>query len=217
MQYPNYGLGRIPVSDTKDQLHLMSALPTVAVTRTVMHWPGAVILDQGPYPFCVGYAWKGFKRIAPTITNTGLSATQIYTRAQELDEWPGSSYNGTSVRAGAKVLQEEGVLEEYLWAQTITDITNWLLTRGPVVMGTDWRRGMFTPDNTGRIHTGGESVGGHAYLLSGYNSHTKLVRIINSWGRGWGQAGRAWIHEDDLQMLLANGGEACTAVERKIA
>lgn len=213
MQTASHGLGRLYAPDERDNLHLMSVEPTL---RTVMHWPGAVILDQGNTPQCVGYAWKGYKKIAPVITNTGLLAPQIYRRAQQLDEWPGENYPGTSVRAGAKVLEEEGILQEYMWAYNITTITNWLLTRGPVCVGTDWYNNMFHPDTNGRLHIGGGVAGGHAYLLSGYNSKTKLVRMINSWGRMWGQAGRAWIHELDLAELLSNNGEACTAVERKV-
>jgi hypothetical protein len=216
MQYPDYGLGRIAAPDDRDLAHLMRAALPIAVPKpATMHWPGATILDQGPYPHCVGYACKQWKQIAPVTNKGGLSATQIYFRAQDIDEWPGNNYAGTSVRAGFKALQEEGIVEEYVWAQSVQDITDWLLLKGPVIVGTNWYSDMFIPNLKGYVQPTGGQVGGHAYLLAGYNSKTRAIRIVNSWGRGWGQQGRAWIHENDMANLLADHGEAVGALERR--
>jgi C1A family cysteine protease len=37
----------------------------------------------------------------------------------------------------------------------------------------------------------------------------------NSWGKGWGQKGRAWITFNDLEALIEDYGEACVATEIK--
>ena len=36
----------------------------------------------------------------------------------------------------------------------------------------------------------------HAALVVGYDSDRKLLRILNSWGPGWGKKGKAWMSED---------------------
>jgi hypothetical protein len=56
-------------------------------------------------------------------------------------------------------------------------------------------------------------MGGHAYLLSGYRDDTKLFKVTNSWGAGWGQQGHAWLRFNDLDVLFQNRGECVTATE----
>jgi hypothetical protein len=136
----------------------------------------------------------------------------IYHEAQKRDEWPGEDYDGSSVRAGAKYMKEQGRLAEYVWAASADEVARWLLTSGPVVLGTDWYADMFTPTE-GQVHIGGEVVGGHAYLAIGFNSKLQAFRCINSWGRGWGENGRFWLDTADLAYLLASNGEACAGVE----
>jgi C1A family cysteine protease len=150
----------------------------------------------------------------------GLPFGEIYCAAQKRDPWVGDcdnpQYDGTSVRAGAKYLQELGYVGEYLWAFNSTDVTNWLLSgKGPIVLGTVWYNSMFYPDEKGivPVHPESGGAGGHAYLVVGANLDKGMIRIVNSWGTGWGQNGRAWIKLTDLDKLLQQQGEACTAIE----
>jgi C1A family cysteine protease len=39
----------------------------------------------------------------------------------------------------------------------------------------------------------GDVVGGHAVLLVGYDLNSRLWRVRNSWGTGWGEGGYAWL------------------------
>lgn len=125
----------------------------------------------------------------------------------------GNSYNGTSVRAGAKILMREGYISSYNWAWDIETIKNTLLTKGPMVVGTVWNYDMFFPNEKGIITATGEQMGGHAYLLDGINVKKKLIRIKNSWGRNWGKNGFAYISFDDMAKLISQYGEACLATE----
>jgi len=86
------------------------------------------------------------------------------------------------------------------------------------VVGTSWLYDMFFPkwdSKLGKflIRASGNLAGGHAYLLDGVNTQQGLVRIKNSWGRDWGHEGFAYMPLPDLEMLIADGGEACLAVE----
>ncbi len=42
----------------------------------------------------------------------------------------------------------------------------------------------------------GESIGGHAMLVVGYDDEKHAFKIINSWGKNWGDSGYGWIDYD---------------------
>jgi hypothetical protein len=91
-----------------------------------------------------------------------------------------------------------------------------VLEIGPVVVGTVWTEDMFYPDRDGVIRPTGDSIGGHAYLLNGYDTQSGLFRIKNSWGHSWGIDGHAFLHINDLALLLDADGEACLALEQEL-
>lgn len=212
------GLGRRPAPDERDRGYPMRAALPREMPPNTRYWRGGQILNQGPYPHCVGYAWRQWMNSAPIMTRqqSGPDAVRIYGEAQKVDEWPGEGYDGTSVRAGVKVLQSLGHVEQYLWAWDMPTIRDFVLLRGPVVLGTVWTSQMFTPDRAGFLWAFGDEVGGHAYMAIGYSSERKAFRCVNSWGRGWGQSGRFWLHEGEMAKLMERWGEACAAVERKV-
>jgi C1A family cysteine protease len=84
---------------------------------------------------------------------------------------------------------------------------------GPVVVGTNWYNGMFYPNRNGLIKISGRIAGGHAYVINGVNTVTRLFRIKNSWGQSWGQSGHAYISFTDMERLIRERGEICFAVE----
>jgi len=42
----------------------------------------------------------------------------------------------------------------------------------------------------------GESVGGHAMLVVGYDDEKHAFKLINSWGKNWGDKGYGWVDYD---------------------
>lgn len=219
---PPYGLGRFPAEDDRDRLHLMTSVLPAAPGRTYRYWnPSGWWGNQGSTPQCVSYAWIHWLEDGPVThpeTPHGgreplLDPDDVYRRAQRIDEWPGENYDGTSVRAGAKILQAEGVIGEYVWAWDADTVVTALLETGPVVVGTWWYDRMFYPDGEGLLTVGGRRAGGHAYVLNGVNVDKGLVRIKNSWGRRWGKDGYAYLTIADLDRLISEQGEACLATE----
>lgn len=217
------GLGRVPSFDIRDMAHPMRSIlkpKTPAITQKYW-WTSGWWGDQGATSQCVGYAWAHFLEDSP-VTHPDPAKTaivkpeDIYREAQLIDEWPGENYDGTSVRAGVKVLQKLGYIESYLWAWDLNTVVNALLTTGPVVVGTNWYEGMYTPNSKGLIKIAGEAIGGHAYLLNGVNTKTKMIRLKNSWGREWSNGGHATISFADMERLISEYGEACLAIERKV-
>lgn len=212
-------LGRIHAPDPRDKQHMMHAVLPKRVTIASKIWSPGIILDQGDKPQCVAYSWTGFLLATPTRTRIGeLGGSSSYTdalyrRAQAIDEWPGEDYDGTSVRAGAKALAEQKRLSEYVWAFDADTLKRFVLTRGPAVIGINWYDTMFAPNAAGFLVIDGPLAGGHAILVLGYSTNKKAFRLLNSWGGSWGQKGRAWLRDADMQRLIAEDGEACSAIE----
>jgi hypothetical protein len=244
----HHGLGRRAAPDPRDADYpLRAVLPTPPPTRT-RSWPAyRWRLNQGAYSECVEFAWTHFLLDSPTThalpdaraafsfmwadthpDGDGLpGAGALYKAAQQVDEWPGDAYDGTSVRAGAKVLQAAGLIGDYRWTQTEADLVDCLLTQGPVVVGTDWPEGWFEPDARGRVGTPDASAGGHAWKVDGihldgssrmFGRGVPYVRAKNQWrnpdGELWGHGGFFYARLDDVAALIFDrDGEACRALE----
>jgi len=215
---PDHGLGRLYAPDPRDaNFPMRAALPSAPSTRTYRYWnANGWWGDQGQTSQCVAYAWAHWLEDGP-VSQRGvapiLNPAAIYHDAQLVDEWPGEDYDGTSVRAGAKVLKTAGFITEYRWATRLEEIVAALLDVGPVVVGFSWYQEMFEPDEAGLIHIGGSLAGGHAFVLDGISTPHKLIRMKNSWGREWGKNGFAYLAFEDVDHLLQEDGEACLATE----
>jgi len=191
----------------------------------------ATALDQGSTGTCVGHGWRNFLRCAPVKTEkTGPSAFDIYREAVKLDPWadnddeatlpdgdPGLD-SGTSVRAGAQAVTKLGRLKSYVWAFELQPAVEWVLTTGPVVLGTNWYSSLSRPDAEGisRITPTANVVGGHAFLWRGANTKRALALCSNSWGDEWGRSGEFFLPFRDLERLIHEDGEVCTAVEKRL-
>ncbi len=197
--------------------------PPVPARRRM--WRQGTVLDQGTEGACVGFGWMGSYLAAPKAAspqpdaNAGARvALDVYSRAKKIDEFPGEDYSGTSVLAGAKIMQQDGRVSEYRWCFGIDDVRDAILTHGPVVIGVPWYEGMY--ETKGLVQISGQNVGGHCILLTGYDPALKfggtpreVFRWRNSWGKSYGLNGSAFIQASDLARLLGEGGEACVPVK----
>lgn len=220
-----------PRHDPRSRSYPVRAALPKAVRETGKQWlPGRVVTDQGHEGACVGHAWTNDALAAPKAdTKATAAAADVYARgvyrsAQRIDEWPGEAYDGTSVLAGAKVMQSRGHMVEYRWAFSIDDVKDSVIERGPVVIGVPWFEDMYQTGANGLVRVGGPLVGGHALLVYGYHpgasvpgvdGPVRLFRWRNSWGRSYGINGNGWIRYEDLRDLLAGQGEACVPVGRR--
>jgi hypothetical protein len=202
---------------------------TLPVRKTWSINPKA--LDQGDTGTCVGHAWRNFLRCAPILTEkTGPSAFDIYRSAVLKDTWSQNDDEaqlpdrdagldfGTSVRAGAEAITAFGRLKSYVWTFELQPAVEWVLTQGPVVLGTNWYSSFMHPDAEGivRITPNAQISGGHAYLLRGVDTRRALARCANSWSDNWGVSGNFYVPFRDLERLIHEDGEACSAVEKRL-
>lgn len=178
-------------------------------------WRVDVSLDQGNEGACVGFGWAHELAARPSVhPMTNQSALVLYHAAQKLDQWPGENYEGTSVLAGAKVVQAMGFLAEYRWAFGESDLALAVGYKGPAVLGINWYSGMDAPqiDSVGRrwLKPTGGIRGGHCLISHGYNVPLNAYKVWNSWGA----PSEFYIHKDDMAFLLSNQGEACIPLKR---
>jgi len=159
-----------------------------------------------------------------------LSESWLYWKSKEIDAWPGEE--GTSIRYAMKVLNRIGVPTESAWPYDDVDfgepkgwadmIARWALidsywrinnmvelkaalTDGPVPIGIPCFYEIFFTGDDGLIEypeNPNQIYGGHAICAVGYDDNTKLVKIKNSWGYGWGENGYGYLPYDYIDDFL---------------
>lgn len=217
------GLGRYPGEDDSRDKPLRAALELVGATKTrgMSFWYSPLPrLDQGREGACVGFARTINYNASPGIHHLDNQyAHDLYKRAQELDEWEGTNYEGTSVRAGAKAAVEKGLISVYRFTQDVEEMLLWLLNHGPVTLGTNWYEGMFEAkkQNGYYIEPTGQIAGGHSYTLTEVRrlrDAKDYVGFQNSWGDDWGYHGKAKMTIDTLRHLVGEeDAAACVSTE----
>lgn len=206
---------------------------------TAKSWVCKPRLDQGREGACVGFGWAHELAASPATVKTlngapideRFARERLYWEAQKIDPYPGGSYpgatprsEGSSVLAGAKVVQALGLIDEYRWAFGIDDLLLALAHAGPAVLGTNWLTGMFHPRPSGLLEVTGTVAGGHCWLargvilrprLTGERIDEPVIRARNSWGPDWGTDGDFFVRASQLEALLQDDGEACVPMGRR--
>ena len=225
------GLGRRFIPDPEDRKYPMRAvLRPRAIPQQRYYQTGRQLpLDQGNTGTCVAHAWTAFLYAALMMSRTAPSPYDTYREIVKVDEWDDNDFEatspriqdlqfGTSVRAGAKVMQAQGHLKNYVWSRDADEMALWLLTgQGTIVLGTTWYWDMGDLRDGGFAYPTGGVAGGHAYLAIGYSRNYKAFRCLKSWGSEFGAKGRFWIHHQDMDKLVKlEDGEACAAVQQVV-
>lgn len=232
-----YGLGRIHVPDDRDCLYPIGlVLDRLSPARRTTPWKRTRVLDQGQTGTCVGHGWRGWYENEPKLhaPTDGPDAFAIYRRAVRLDEWPDNDADatapqdqlqaGSSVRAGAKAMQADGLIGSYVWATKASEIADYVtrVDGSPVVVGTNWYRSMFEPNpKTGLVRVAGGLAGGHCWVVNWWDG--KHFTGYTSWGQDFGIkdadgiGGEFTFTAATLNRLLREDGEACCGVEIAVA
>lgn len=210
-------LDRLVSFDERSRAYPIRTLVAGKVPRSYTWAGGPAVLDQGTEGACVGFSIAGELAARP-VAIAGVNeqtAFTIYRAAQMIDEWPGEGYSGTSVLAGMKTATLSGYYTGYRWAFSLLDLILAIGYAGPVVLGVNWREGMWDPDADGTLHVEGAVAGGHAIMARGVSVTKKLIRLRNSWGPDWGLNGECFVSYADMQKLLDDDGEASIPVGRR--
>lgn len=210
---------------TADRLHEIPRQLTPGARRRTLPWhlSPAIPLNQGDTDACTIYFVLHALLAAPHVHAAefiaGLSPLAMLMAAKRVDEWPGEDYDGTSARAALKIFQQAGLIGDYLWATDEDIAKEYLATRGPLGLGSDWWTGMDTPDAHGYVEPTGTVRGGHEYMVRWYynTAHKKYpdtIECVNSWGPGYGQNGIFRMKMDAFRYLwLQTNGDLVSPLE----
>ncbi|WP_245519543.1 MULTISPECIES: C1 family peptidase [unclassified Mesorhizobium] len=98
--------------------------------------------------------------------------------------------------SGATEFKVQGLFR--LDATRIDDVRGRLAQGEPVILALqlwpsfdDYRGGVYHVDKTSN-----NAEGYHAVVATGYDDHKQALRVINSWGRKWGEHGLMWLSYD---------------------
>lgn len=186
--------------------------------KPVTHRHYGPVLDQGQVGSCTGNAMAQALNTAPLRHKgpylTEKNALALYSQATQLDPYPGTyppTDTGSDGLSVCKAAQAQGWISSYTHAFGL-DHALGALQLGPVLVGTSWHQGMFTPDGKGFVHPDGNIAGGHEYLLIGDDAKGKLT-FLNSWSAGWGKRGRFYMTYADFSTLLNDKGDVTAPVK----
>lgn len=235
--------GWIPHHDPRSDNYLSRDLFSAQEPVRKM-WPLGPTLNQGDHGFCVGFAYTCelmAKPVAERHVDVHVAqrfAKNLYYRAKYLygsEHDPHAKPEGLISEWALNVLRDWGLITEYRWAKSITEVRDAVIAEGPVVIGVTLYRSMCRTNRSGyiKVDTNSEIMGGHELCVTGYDPAKVLTiggreqtveafRIRNSWGDGYGErrrvrtgkrfpkyrwvrTGHAWIVAADLDRLLAHG------------
>lgn len=215
-------LGRIVNHDPKSRAYEAVR----SEVRKVLWAHRAPVLDQGQLGSCTGNALTQLlnttravkARLADTKSRrflTEQTAVALYSRATVLDDIGGHyppTDTGSSGLAVCKAGVEAGYFTQYRHAFGYDQFTG-AIQLSPVITGTPWYAGMFTPDENGYVWPTGRVAGGHEYLILGFDPAGKgKVTMLNSWSASWGRKGRAYMRGDVYAELLSQQGDVTVPV-----
>lgn len=102
-----------------------------------------------------------------------------------------SAMPSADVRARAKRFIAEGI--ERIGGNDRSAVKTHLAAAKPVVIGmmVDANFANLSGNTVHRV--GGNSLGGHALVVVGYDDQREAFKVINSWGTDWGAGGFGWV------------------------
>ena len=232
-------LDRIPFHDPRSRAftvrEYLDRLPEERRMRGRTWSPGPP-LDQSNEGACTGFGVTHRRNSMPVRGDHDAStARDVYQHARAFDREEGRHYpEGATVLAAMKAGRARGWWHEFRWIgagsqSPIDDFVDSTIDIGPVVLGLDWKQGMFTPRPSGLLDCSGPVEGGHCLTGIGVRMRARLkgegpkpleVAVLQqSWGTDHGvgmfgyPGGFVFIKLTDLEDLLKNLGEGAVPIE----
>ena len=161
---------------------------------------------------CVPTAWSQHLTSIGVETSTDAQSfiNYLYVESRQklgLEE----NVIGTDIKTCADILTKLGLIENYRWITSHSEIITVLESGSPLVCGSCWFADMCTPDvNNDTLGITGKFCGMHAYNIIGYDQKQDLLVIKNTWGQSWGKNGTSKIRVKDFKRLMKCGSRICS-------
>lgn len=211
------GLGALRVTPDADPIRdnlvdlekiVAEALDEATTLPAEKYYKTGRINDQQREGACTFFAATNFLNAEPIAGDYDSQyAFQGYYRTKEVDPFPGTNYDGSTVGAACKVLLERGKIESRVGnTQDEAVMERYFkgVGRHGLILSMPWLEGMYRPDARGFIRPTGRVVGRHAIYLYGWTRYGSWG-LFNSWGRNFGSLGKAWLAAADRPKLRAGG------------
>jgi C1A family cysteine protease len=197
-------------------------LPSSADMSDRMPEVGSQGGQQSCVAWAIAYAMKGYQEAVQLGEPIKFSPSFVYNQINGGKNVPTQVTDGLNILSEQGVcLMDEMPYDENKWDENpteaskasakrfridewrrvntmdIKEIKTYLAAGSPVIIGA-----MVTADFIDKGYTegadymwkeNGESIGGHAMLVVGYDDAKNAFKIINSWGKNWGDGGYGWI------------------------
>ncbi len=202
-----------------DALYAATGAEPPAELPAAYHVPAPLypVVDQGSSPMCVAYSAAG-EQGRYDLRDTGLALFDEALFFRQI----GGGKAGAVIRDALNARLSRGypptghpdqaashrIAAYYSVPVTRADLCAAILSFGPLVIGTPWASAWFHPRADGTLPPFDRGVGGHAILAVGWDAVG--LRLRNSWGADWGQAGEATLPWGELGRVR----EAWKAVDR---
>lgn len=209
-------LGRNVNHDPQNRRFLAFGAPVTAI-KTKTHRLYGDPLNQGNLGQCVPSAGLGALNTVPlrTLGKVWRSAdiTRFYRLVTATDPFPGQyepDDTGSDGGSMGKVLRSLSLISEWRWCFGY-EATRQAIMVSALMTGIGWTESMFYPDARGRVSITGGDVGGHEFVLRGYNLPADEWLCLNSWGL-WGLRGHFILTGPQLRERLEAGGDVTQLV-----
>lgn len=172
-------------------------------------WKEAAVLNQFGIEACESFAMVGAYLAA--TKQYSVTTKQGNRLARKIWSYRDDPKNETAIAGINCVLkmQELGMVNSWSMPQNVDDLVDAICYHGPVSISV-YMTSKFA-NTTGRLIYPGSTQNpwdAHAMVATAYVPKDKIsgrgpsIRLRNSWGKGWGQNGSAWITVADLKRHL---------------
>lgn len=205
-------LGRHVHHDSRSKAYPFAASGGGSAVRWRRQVP---VFDQGQLGSCTGNAALGCLGTDPFHDDlSGMEfseqeAVHVYSIATTLDGFTGQykpDDTGSDGLSAAKALKLLGMISGYQHIFSTDDAVAALAT-SPWITGVNWYEGMFTPSVEGLVTISGALAGGHEFYADEYDPARGWIGFTNSWGEGWGLAGRFYMEVETFSRLQYENGD----------
>jgi len=230
-KYKRIKNAQVDVPDNRDWIYQPALIELEKFIDPQVH-TRRIILDQKSEGACTGFAVAAAINMLNQRAGRDIvvSARMLYEMAKRCDEWPGESYDGSSLRGAIHGWKNMGVCEEAMWPYytgankgsltiemaknarsntigayyrlkpVISDFHAALNETGAIAVSAKVHKGWDDPKG-GIIQHNEKTDGGHAFIIVGYNETGFWIQ--NSWGKSWGDNGVAlWSYEDWVKNIM---------------